>query len=48
MVYLLNKKGGVLTAEDDAADAKFFNINNLPELAFDHNIIIKDVLRSAD
>ena len=28
VVYLLNKKGGVLTAEDDAADAKFFNIND--------------------
>jgi 8-oxo-dGTP diphosphatase len=45
VVYLLNMKGGVLKAEDDAADAKFFNINDLPELAYDHNIIIEDVLR---
>ena len=47
-VYLLNKKGGVLIAEDDAADAKFFDINDLPELAFDHDIIIEDVLRRAE
>jgi len=45
VVYLLNMKGGVLKAEDDAADAKFYNINDLPELAYDHNIIIEDVLR---
>jgi 8-oxo-dGTP diphosphatase len=45
VVYLLNMKGGVLKAEDDAADAKFFNINDLPELAYDHNVIIEDVLR---
>ena len=45
VVYILNMKGGVLKAEDDAADAKFFNINDLPELAYDHKIIIKDVLR---
>jgi 8-oxo-dGTP diphosphatase len=48
VVYLLNKKGGVLIAEDDAADAKFFDINDLPKLAFDHDIIIKDVLRRAE
>ncbi len=45
VVYQLNMKGGVLKAEDDAADAKFFKINDLPELAYDHNIIIEDVLR---
>ena len=45
VVYLLNMKGGVLKAEDDAADAKFFNIHDLPELAYDHDIIIEDVLR---
>ena len=45
VVYLLSIKGGVLKAEDDAADAKFFDINNLPELAYDHGIIIEDVLR---
>ena len=45
VVYLLRIKGGVLKAEDDAADAKFFDIKNLPELAYDHGIIIEDVLR---
>ncbi len=27
---------------DDAADAKWFSINNLPPLAFDHQLILKD------
>jgi len=45
VVYLLNIKGGVLKAEDDASDAKFIDINDLPELAYDHDIIIEDVLR---
>ncbi|NQU53247.1 MAG: NUDIX hydrolase [Bacteroidetes bacterium] len=30
-------KGG-----DDAANAEWFSINNLPELAFDHGLILKD------
>lgn len=29
-------------ASDDAADAKWFSLNDLPELAFDHNLIIDD------
>lgn len=32
-------KGG-----DDAADARWFNINNLPALAFDHNLIVSDAI----
>jgi len=34
-----NVKGG-----DDAKEAKWFELNKLPELAFDHEIIIKDAL----
>lgn len=48
VVYLLNIKEGGLKAGDDAADAKFFNINELPELAYDHDIIVQDVLRRAN
>jgi len=45
VVYLLEILEGNLTSGDDAVDAKFFDINKLPELAFDHDVIINDVIR---
>ena len=38
----------VVVAEggDDAAEAKFFDVNELPPLAFDHDRIIKDALHT--
>lgn len=45
IVYLLDECGGFLAGGDDASDAKFFYLNNLPDLAFDHDRIIKDILR---
>ena len=33
-----------VSGRDDAVDAKWFNINSLPTLAFDHNKIIQDSL----
>lgn len=36
----LEPKGG-----DDAAEAKWFNINELPKLAFDHDIQVADALK---
>ena len=45
VVYLDERQGGDLKAGDDAAEAKFFEISQLPELSFDHDIIIKDFLR---
>ncbi len=34
----------VANAGDDAKEAKWFNIKKLPELAFDHRIIVKDAV----
>ena len=48
VVYILDIQGGELKSGDDAADAKFFNLKDLPELSFDHYIIIRDFLRRID
>jgi len=45
IVYLLEIKSGILKSGDDASDAKFFNLDNLPDLSFDHDKIINDVIR---
>ena len=45
VIYLLEMCGGKLKSSDDASDAKFFDLDQLPKLAFDHNKIIKDALR---
>ena len=45
VIYLLEMCGGKLKSNDDASDAKFFDLNQLPKLAFDHNKIIRDALR---
>jgi len=45
VVYKLDIKGGELKSGDDASDAKFFDVNQLPELSFDHNKIIENALR---
>jgi len=48
VVYLLKMNKGVIKGGDDATEAKFFNIDKLPDLSFDHNIIIRDILRRID
>ena len=48
VVYLLDIIGGELKGNDDAAEAKYFDINDLPELSFDHNIVLKDVMRKVE
>jgi 8-oxo-dGTP diphosphatase len=44
IVYLLKRKGGELKGGDDASEARFFSLDNLPELAFDHDKIIRDAV----
>jgi 8-oxo-dGTP diphosphatase len=45
IVYLMNVVGGKLKSGDDASDARFFELEKLPPLAFDHNKIINDIKR---
>jgi 8-oxo-dGTP diphosphatase len=45
IVYMLDLIGGILNAGDDASNVKFFNIKQLPQLSFDHTIIINESLR---
>lgn len=44
IVYVLDICNGELKSGDDACDAEFFDLKNLPDLSFDHEGIIKDVL----
>ena len=40
--YICRVTGGELQAADDAAEASWHTLSDLPELAFDHGRIIKD------
>jgi len=48
IVYLLHYRQGTPQAGDDAATAKFFKLHQLPPLAFDHEIIIKEIMEKRD
>ena len=41
-VYIARNFNGQPIANDDAADVRFFQLGNLPELAFDHEKILED------
>ena len=41
-VYIVKNYTGIPKAKDDAKDVRFFPLKNLPELAFDHNRILRD------
>lgn len=43
-VYVAESSQGKLKAGDDASETRFFPLNNLPKLAFDHNKILEDYL----
>ena len=46
IVFYLEKIGGQLSAGDDAAEVKLFDLDDLPELAFDHSEIIHDFIKT--
>ena len=45
VAYVLEIVGGKLKTGDDASDVKFFKVNKLPVLSFDHNEIINEVVQ---
>jgi 8-oxo-dGTP diphosphatase len=46
-LYLLRETGGRLAAGDDAESAGFFDLDQLPPLAFDHSKLVEEGLRIA-
>lgn len=41
-VFIAHIKDGTLQAKDDALKAQWFDLEHLPNLVFDHNLIVKD------
>ncbi|UCE35932.1 MAG: NUDIX domain-containing protein [Thermoplasmata archaeon] len=45
VVYEMRVKGGKLKSGSDAKEAKLFSMDEIPKLAFDHDVIVGDYLR---
>ena len=43
-IYIVENWSGLLLASDDASEIKFFYLDDLPELAFDHKEVIRKYL----
>ncbi len=48
VVYSLKVLDGKIKSGDDACDARFFDLDKLPDLSFDHNKIISDYRRKKE
>jgi 8-oxo-dGTP diphosphatase len=46
VVFLVRRRGGQLAGADDADDARFFPLDALPPLGFDHARILADAKRA--
>ena len=46
IAYIVSAKSDKVKPSDDAKEVKWFPVDNLPKLAFDHLDIIKDALQS--
>ena len=44
VVYELKATGGELRSGDDAKEVKLFPLTKLPDLAFDHDLIVADFI----
>lgn len=45
VVFVLDVVGGALCSGDDAKSVKFFDLDRLPDLAFDHEKIVDDYVK---
>ena len=45
IVYIMEYQKGTVKGGDDASEAAFHPLQSLPDLSFDHDIIIKDAIR---
>ncbi|MBN1860353.1 MAG: NUDIX hydrolase [Candidatus Thermoplasmatota archaeon] len=48
VAYLVEPIGGTVKAGDDAGSAKFFKVDELPALAFDHAQILMDAFKRSN
>lgn len=48
LLYLLRERGGALLAGDDAESAGFHDASRLPEMAFDHDKMVRDAIRAME
>ncbi len=48
LLYLLRERGGALKAGDDAESAGFFDVSDLPDMAFAHERMIREGLRAVE